>query len=323
MSPPPVCVAGVAYELPAQEVDLETLASRGLLQSTAAQLRESGFERCRVADVPASTLAQRAVARLLEETGTAPESVGLLVNGCVMPPSALVPDGGARSVLGHGLGTTHLTRYAGTRIQHELGLVQVRTVGVSEVGCVALLEAVWLAHRLMDQEGCDTAICVSADVMPEGFLREVHYSLMSDAACAVLLRRDPAGHRILQHGQMTKGFYWDAQATLRELLAAYYVTGKRLIAGTLARCGLTLDDIACVLPNNASAVSWRVMCEVLGLPIDRVYIDNIARHGHAMASDQFINLHDARRAGRVRRGDRVLLFGFGLGAHWACSVLEI
>jgi 3-oxoacyl-[acyl-carrier-protein] synthase-3 len=151
----------------------------------------------------------------------------------------------------------------------------------------------------------------------------VLYSLMSDAGCAVLLRRGRSGHRMLHHAQMSKGFYWDARHCHNELLASYYPTGKRLIGNALKHCGLTLDDIACVLPNNVSRRSWEVMCQVLRLPIDKVYTGNIPRHGHAMASDNFINLQDALREGRVGPGDRVLLFGFGLGAHWACSIVEI
>jgi len=319
----PVCIAGVAREEPAVVLDLDELQARGELQTPAAQLRDSGFARCRVADVPPCTLARRAVQRLLEQTGTPADSVQLLVTASAMPTSTMVPPGQARSLFEHAAAGLDLTRYTGTRVQHELRLTGARTFGMTELGCVSLLGAVWLAHRLMDEEGWDTAVCVNADVMPHGFSREVLYSVMSDAGCAVLLTRDPRGHRLVHHAQMTKGFYWDAHACANELLAAYYPTGKRLIANTLAQCGLTLDDIACVLPNNVSRRSWEAMCQVLRLPMERVYTDNIARHGHAMASDQFINLDDAVRAGRVKRGDRVLMFGFGLGAHWACSVVEI
>lgn len=318
-----VGIGAVACEWPANVCTVEQLEAAGLLQTPAAQLRDSGFAQCRVSDLPACTLARRAVQRLLDESGTPAKDVRLLVTATALPPNALVPRSCATTALDQPPAGLDLTRYTGTRLQHELQLSSARTIGVTELGCVSLLGAVWMAHRLMDQEGWDAAICVNADVMPQSLGREVLYSVMSDVACAVLLTRGAGGHRLLHHAQMTKGFYWDAQACSGEVLAAYYPTAKRLIANTLAQAGLTLDDIACVLPNNVSRRSWEAMCDVLRLPIERVYTDNIARHGHAMASDQFINLHDAVRAGRVRRGDRVLLFGFGLGAHWACSVVEI
>ena len=273
--------------------------------------------------MPPSTLARRAVQRLLLQTGTPGDAVQLLVTSSAMPTSSIVPRGDACSMLERAPAGLDLTRYTGTRLQHELKLTRARTLAVTELGCVSLLAAVWLAHRLMDQEGWDTAVCVNADVMPRGLPREVLYSVMSDAGCAVLLTRDPRGHRLLHHAQMSKGCYWDAQSCGPELLAAYYPTAKRLISNALAHCGLALDDIACVLPNNVSRRSWEAMCQVLRLPMERVYTDNIPRHGHAMASDPFVNLHDAVLRGRVRSGDRVLLFGFGLGAHWACCVVEI
>jgi 3-oxoacyl-[acyl-carrier-protein] synthase-3 len=318
-----VRIAGVAVEEPALVRDVEWLQAQGLLKTPAAQLRESGFGTCRISHVSASELALRALRRLLEDTCTPPERVQLLVTASALPPSAIVPRADTLSMCEQPVSGLDLTRYTAARVQHEAGLEGARVLGVTELGCVALLNAVWLAHRLMDQEGWDTAVCVNADVMPRQLGREVLYSLMSDAGCAVLLRRGDVGHRMLHHAQMSKGFYWDAERCHNELLASYYPTGKRLIANALQRCGMTLDDIACVLPNNVSRRSWEVMCQVLRLPMDKVYSGNIARHGHAMASDNFINLRDALREGRVKPGDRVLLFGFGLGAHWACSVVEI
>jgi 3-oxoacyl-[acyl-carrier-protein] synthase-3 len=312
-----VRLAAVACELPARTLTLDELQAQGLLQAAAATLRETGFECCHVSDEPAHLLAQRALARLLQSSGTPPEDVQLLVTAHVMPGSAIVPTGHAPARM------EDCTRFAGPWLQDALGLVNACTLGITEMGCASLLGAVAMAHAWMDATGADTAVCVNADVMPAGHPREVLHSIDSDAACAVLLARAPRGHALLAHGHMTKGYYWDAEARRDELLASYYMTGKRLIANTLARHGLRLDNIACILPNNVSRRSWEVMAEVLRLPLERVWTANIARHGHCMASDPYINLHDAVQAGRLRRGDLALLFGFGLGAHWACSIVEI
>lgn len=317
-----VHIAGVAAELPAQGTRLEALQACGELHGSAALLAESGFGLCRISDVPASTLAERAVARLLAQTGTDPASVPLLVSASALPPSMLVPRWGARSMLEVPAGGHDLTRFGAMRLQHRLGLTHARVLGVAEAGCVALLQAVWLAQCVMAHEGLERAVCVSADVMPAGFRREVLHSVMSDAGCAVLLERGDGPCRLLAHGQLCNGWYWDADERGNELLAAYYPAGRRLVERTLGGLGLGMDDIACVLPNNVSLRSWQVMSRVLGLPLERVYTDNIARNGHAMACDNFVNLADARAAGRLRTGDRALLYGFGLGAHWACAVIE-
>jgi 3-oxoacyl-[acyl-carrier-protein] synthase-3 len=314
-----VRIAGIAWELPALTLEVEALQAQGLLDSTAAELRRAGFGWCHVADAPAADMALHAVERLLEDTGTAPSSVQLLLSANVMPVNAVVP----RTDQPSPVRLEDCTRFASTRIQAELGLVQARTLGVGELGCASLMGAVSLAHAWMDSSGWDTAICVNADVMPAGSPREVLCCVNSDVACAVLLKRGHEGHILRGHGHMTKGHYWDHLQRRDELLAAYYPTARRVINNTLARHGLTLDDIACVMPNNVSRSSWEALCDVLRLPTSRVWLDNIPRRGHCMGADPFMNLHDAVQAGRVKTGDLALLFGFGLGAHWACSVVEI
>ena len=41
-----------------------------------------------------------------------------------------------------------------------------------------------------------------------------------------------------------------------------------------------------------------------------------------IAADHAINLCDAAKAGKVKPGDYLLLFTFGFGAHWACTILQ-
>jgi 3-oxoacyl-[acyl-carrier-protein] synthase-3 len=71
-----------------------------------------------------------------------------------------------------------------------------------------------------------------------------------------------------------------------------------------------------------SARSWEILLGLLRLPNARLWTRNIARDGHTLAGDNFINLADAIDAGDVRPGDRVVLFSFGYGAHWSCITVE-
>ncbi len=319
-----VRLAGIGVELPTLARTVEAMESDCILSTPAAAMRAAGFQTCRISEVPACELALRAVRRLLEETQTDPLQVQLLVNVPTLTTDTLVPLDGELSGPGVEGSSLELNRYGLMRMQRLLGMDNAETLGLGELACAGMLHAVWVAHRLMDAESWDTAICVNASVtVCSPGSREVLHSLLSDVGCAVLLRRGPQGHRLVYHGRTSKGYYWDSVASHEELLAAYYPTGRRLIQNVLAHCGLTLDDIACVMPNNVSLQSWQVMCQILRLPKERVWLDNIPRFAHAGASDAFINLQDALLAGRVRAGDRVLLFGFGLGARWACTVVEI
>jgi 3-oxoacyl-[acyl-carrier-protein] synthase III len=88
--------------------------------------------------------------------------------------------------------------------------------------------------------------------------------------------------------------------------------------------GLTLDDIRVVLPHNVNRKAWVATCKQLGLPLDRVVIDNIGALGHVFCADMFINYQTARERGLLQPGNRYLAaaVGAGGGATFAAMVFE-
>jgi 3-oxoacyl-[acyl-carrier-protein] synthase-3 len=95
-----------------------------------------------------------------------------------------------------------------------------------------------------------------------------------------------------------------------------------VIERTLAKAGLSIDDIAMVIPHNVSARSWEILGKLIGCQPHLVYTENIRCTGHTIASDNILNLQTATSEGRISKGDYVLLFTFGYGLNWACMILE-
>jgi 3-oxoacyl-[acyl-carrier-protein] synthase-3 len=91
---------------------------------------------------------------------------------------------------------------------------------------------------------------------------------------------------------------------------------------TVADAGWTPDEVDWVMPHNVSATSWEILFRLAALPNARLYRENIARIGHTLAGDNFINLRDALDGGGVRPGEKLLLFSYGYGAHWTGLALE-
>jgi 3-oxoacyl-[acyl-carrier-protein] synthase-3 len=317
-------IHGIHYTLPERRVGLEQLAAEGRLSSPPETMRDFGFGDCRVSTVPATQLASVTLKALLERHGVEPLDVGLLINASVLPTSALVPRGAALAEYPTG-DDAHLGlfRFSSARLQDELGLSNARTVGLSELGCVSLSHAVWMAHALMEMEDLQFALCVSADVFPEGLKREVVYNVCSDSACAVLLSRHPEGLRLKTYQTLTRGYYWDPDGRQNELLAAYFPTGKRVLEKTLKASGLTREDIRLLIPHNVSLRSWEILSRFTGIPLEKIYTENIRPKGHSVAADNWINLKDVIDRGLVKPGDHVMMFSFGLGAHWGCSILQV
>ena len=106
-------------------------------------------------------------------------------------------------------------------------------------------------------------------------------------------------------------------------MASYFPTFTHVVEETLRHAGWCRSDVDIVLPHNVSRRSWDILLRLVDLPPDRLFGCNIARHGHTLAGDNFINLADALSSGVAGPGDRALLFSYGYGAHWCGLALEL
>jgi 3-oxoacyl-[acyl-carrier-protein] synthase-3 len=316
-------IRGIAYAFPAATRTVRELAMSGALESDAELMESFGFSRVHVAcgESPYE-LALAAASRVLEEQGVDPSSIGLLLYGGT--PSAMafsparVAEEGARSLC-----TADRFRYPATRLQFDLGLEGATVLALDQLACTTLLGAVRVARGLMASEGIDRVLCVASEFYPLHAGREAIYNCTSDAACAVLLDATGDRNRIAGAATITKGYYWDAAVMREEVVASYFPTAVHAIKRTIANAGWRPQDVDWVIPHNVSTRSWDILLRLAGLPNARIWTRNVARHGHTLAGDNFINLRDAVDEGDVRPGERALLFAYGYGAHWTGLALEI
>jgi 3-oxoacyl-[acyl-carrier-protein] synthase III len=84
---------------------------------------------------------------------------------------------------------------------------------------------------------------------------------------------------------------------------------------------LSVDDVRLFVPHQANARIITAVANRLGLPMERVAL-NLDRYGNTSAASIPLALDEAVRAGRVQRGDIVLLEAFGGGLTWASSVIR-
>jgi len=318
-------MAELAYYLPPDRRSLAELHGDGLLTGSPDTLASFGFQYAFVANGETHLdMAAHAAREVMDRSATDPADIGLLLYATALTSSATMAanhsvDRGSVLRLDS---IAECFQYPASSLQAELELPRAAVAGVDQQGCASLMAAMRLGRAMLVAEpDLGAVLCVSSDAFPAAQPRDVMYNIVSDGACAVLLRAG-ARNRILACGHVTKGSYWDAAAVEPEVIAAYFPTARNLILSTLARAGLDLDDIALVIPHNVSRRSWEILCGLLKLPHDRVYTDNIARVGHTIAADNILNLRDAIDEGRVAAGDKLLLFTFGFGLNWGCMVVE-
>ena len=89
----------------------------------------------------------------------------------------------------------------------------------------------------------------------------------------------------------------------------------------LKKGGVTVDDVALLIPHQANQRITDAVTARLGLPAERVY-SNIARYGNTTAASIPIALAEAVRAGRVQRGDLIVTVAFGSGFTWGANLIR-
>ncbi len=90
----------------------------------------------------------------------------------------------------------------------------------------------------------------------------------------------------------------------------------------IARAGLTVADIQCIVPHQANMRIVEAVAKRLGEGVvDRVFL-NLDRYGNTSAASIPIALSEAVAAGKIKSGDKVLMVAFGGGLSWGGAVVE-
>ncbi len=90
---------------------------------------------------------------------------------------------------------------------------------------------------------------------------------------------------------------------------------------SMAAAGVTADQLALVVPHQANIRIIQAAMDRLGLPIEKASIV-LDRTGNTSSASIPLALADALDNGRVKKGDLVLLVGFGAGMTAASAVLR-
>ena len=89
----------------------------------------------------------------------------------------------------------------------------------------------------------------------------------------------------------------------------------------LQKAGMTIDDIALLVPHQANLRIIDNAIDRLKIDRDRVWI-NIDKHGNMSAACIPVCLTEAQEAGRLKEGDNVIMVAFGAGLTWAAALVK-
>ena len=112
--------------------------------------------------------------------------------------------------------------------------------------------------------------------------------------------------------------HMDGQGTYKFAVA----TVPKVIEQVVNKAGLTYDDIDHFVLHQANLRIIESIANKVKQPMDK-FVVNIEKYGNTSAASVGLALDEAITAGRIRKGDKVILCAFGAGRTWGAVVLEL
>lgn len=98
-------------------------------------------------------------------------------------------------------------------------------------------------------------------------------------------------------------------------------TVPQMIKDLLAKENKTLEDIDLFIFHQANLFLIQSIANKMGIPQDKIF--NYMEHGNTVASTIPIALHEAVKSGKAKKGDTILVAGFGVGLSWAANIFKL
>jgi 3-oxoacyl-[acyl-carrier-protein] synthase III len=220
---------------------------------------------------------------------------------------------------------------AAPRVASVLGATKAACYDVN-AACTGFLSAVSVACGQIESGRAVNVLVIGADLMmpltdPDD---RATAAVFADGAGAVLMRgtlESRVGPIVLRSDGARADLIRIDRSDLVIRMQGHetfkYAVDMMSISTTEAieMAGIRLEDVDLFVYHQANARILRAVGERLGIASSRV-VDSIAKLGNTSAATIPLALAQAKRAGDLRAGSRVLLGAFGAGLSWGATVIE-
>ncbi|MBN1803828.1 MAG: ketoacyl-ACP synthase III [Sedimentisphaerales bacterium] len=90
----------------------------------------------------------------------------------------------------------------------------------------------------------------------------------------------------------------------------------------LKHCDLTIDDIKMMISHQMNARIIESASKRLEIPNEKVFV-NINEYGNTSAASVPIAFDECIRAGKINKGDIIILVAFGAGLTWGANIIKL
>src|SRR5436190_3440427 len=288
----------------------------------------TGIKERRIAgkDEFTSDLAARAAMRAIQKAGISPGEIDLIIVATITPDMPFPS--------------------TACLVQQKIGARRAAAFDL-EAACSGFIYGLEIGQQFIMSRTYETVLVIGAEKLSSiiDWKDRNTCVLFGDGAGAAILQHRPDAHGLLTAcmgadgqkaellsmpggGSRCPATVDSVQAKLHHLRMDGKETFKNAVmamqtAGTeaLRRCELDISQIKCVIPHQANQRIIDAVADRLGAKPEQLFV-NLDKHGNTSAASVAIALDEAVQAGRIQRGDLVLMVVFGAGLTWAAAVIE-
>ncbi|HEY0823728.1 MAG TPA: beta-ketoacyl-ACP synthase III [Ramlibacter sp.] len=318
-------ITGTGSFLPPRRVTnaelAEQLAAQGVETSDEWIVERTGIRARHFAerDVSTSDLGVQAARSALEAAGRQASEIDLIIVA-TSTPDMVFPS-------------------SATILQNKLGVAGCPAFDLQAV-CSGFVYALTVADSMIKSGAASKALVVGAEVFSRilDFTDRTTCVLFGDGAGAVVLEAsDTPGilssdlHADGKHVEIlcVPGTVFGGKVHGNPLLRMDGQAVFKLAVGVLedaaraalAKAGKTEADIDWLVPHQANIRIMQGTAKKLKLPMDKLIV-TVDQHGNTSAASIPLALDAAVRAGKIRKGDTLMLEGVGGGFTWGAVLLD-
>src|SRR5437899_3538431 len=286
----------------------------------------TGIKERRIAakDENTSDMATKAALKAMEQAKISPKDIDLIIVATATP-DMLFPA-------------------TACFVQKKIGATNAACLDIS-AACAGFLFGLEIAQQFITSHTHETVLVIGAEKLTSitNWTDRNSCVLFGDGAGAAVLRHRGSAHGVISTHIGSDGQYTDilfmpgggsrypiTRENVDLNLVTIHMTGKevykqavtamlRAAKKALDQTGLSIEDIACVIPHQANLRITEAIADRLGISRNKMFV-NLDRYGNTSAAAVAIALDEANRTGRIKRGDYVLMRVFGGGLTWASTV---
>jgi len=291
-------------------------------------VQRSGIRERRIADESEATsdLAVRAAQQAIERANLVPEDIEFIAVGTTTP-DMIFPS-------------------VGNIVQHRLGCRRAGSVDLL-AACAGSIYSLSMGAQFIQTGKYRRVLCIGAETLSRitDFTDRGTCVLLADAAGAAVLEPSEDERGLIDFDLYSDGQYWELlympgggsrHPATKETVEArmhyakmrgneVFKVAVRLFVDCaqriLSRNGFSAADVDLFIPHQANLRIIEAAAKRVDLPMERVFV-NVDRYGNTGAASVYVALEEAVGAGRLKRGDLVLVVAFGGGFSWGAALIR-